>query len=139
VIKVENYTLIHNLLSLTGQFTSQPLDKNNIYVLFNGEIYNFKDFDSNAKCDSEVIIDLYQKYGPEFTSKLDGEYAILILDLNTKRIIFSSDTFRTKPLFYSIDDKSISVSTYTTPILLSNFKRANKVEANTTYISTNQM
>jgi asparagine synthetase B (glutamine-hydrolysing) len=134
LVEVDGYTLVHNLLSLTGEFTIQPLSKNNIHVLFNGEIYNFKDFDSNAKCDSEVIIDLYQKYGPEFTSKLDGEYAILILDLNTKRIIFSADTFRTKPLFYSIEDKAISVSTYTTPILLSNFKKANKVEANTTYI-----
>lgn len=134
VVKVENYTLIHNLLSLTGQFTTQPLVKNNIHLLFNGEIYNFKDFDSNAKCDSDVIIDLYQRYGSEFTSKLDGEFAILILDLNINKIIFSSDTFRTKPLFYSINGKSICVSTYSTPILLSNFKKSNKVEANTTYI-----
>ena len=134
IVEIEGYTLVHNLLSLTGEFTIQPLSKNNVYSLFNGEIYNFKDFNPNAKCDSEVIIDLYQTYGPDFTSKLDGEYAILILDLNNQRIVFSSDTFRTKPLFYSIEGKSICVSTYTSPILLSNFKRANKVEANTTYI-----
>jgi asparagine synthetase B (glutamine-hydrolysing) len=48
--------------------------------------------------------------------------------------VFSADTFRTKPLFYSIEGKSICVSTYTSPILSSNFKRVNKVEANTTYI-----
>lgn len=134
LVEVEGYTLVHNLLSLTGDFTVQPLNKNGVYSLFNGEIYNFKDFDPNAKCDSEVVIDLYQKYGPEFASKLDGEFAILILDLNNKKIVFSSDTFRTKPLFYSIEGKSICVSTYTSPILLSNFKTANKVEANTTYI-----
>lgn len=134
IVEIEGYTLVHNLLSLTGEFTIQPLSKNNVYSLFNGEIYNFKNFNPNAKCDSEVIIDLYQTYGPDFTSKLDGEYAILILDLNNKQIVFSSDTFRTKPLFYSIEGKSICVSTYTSPILLSNFKRANKVEANTTYI-----
>lgn len=134
IVEIEGYTLVHNLLSLTGEFTIQPLNKNNVYSLFNGEIYNFKDFNPSAKCDSEVIIDLYQTYGPDFTSKLDGEYAILILDLNNQRIVFSSDTFRTKPLFYSIEGKSICVSTYTSPILLSNFKRANKVEANTTYI-----
>jgi asparagine synthetase B (glutamine-hydrolysing) len=134
IVEIEGYTLIHNLLSLTGEFTIQPLSKNNVYLLFNGEIYNFKDFNSNAKCDSEVVIDLYQKYGPDFTSKLDGEYAILILDLNNKQIVFSADTFRTKPLFYSIEGKSICVSTYTSPILSSNFKHVNKVEANTTYI-----
>lgn len=134
LIEIDGYTLIHNLLSLTGEFTVQPLVKNNIYVLFNGEIYNFKDFDSNAKCDSEIIIELYQKYGYEFTKKLDGEFAILILDLNNKKIIFSSDTFRTKPLFYSIEGESICISTYTSPIRLSNFKNINKVEANTTYI-----
>ena len=105
LVEVDGYTLVHNLLSLTGNFTIQPLNKNGIYSLFNGEIYNFKDFDTNAKCDSEVIINLYEKYGPEFTSKLDGEFAILILDLNNKKIVFSSDTFRTKPLFYSIEGK----------------------------------
>lgn len=134
LVEINGYTLVHNLLSLTGDFTVQPLSKNNIHLLFTGEIYNFKKFNPDAKCDSEVIIDLYQKYGPEFTSKLDGEFAILILDSENKQVVFSSDTFRTKPLFYSIENKSICVSTYTDPILKSNFKKPNKVEANTTYI-----
>lgn len=133
-IEVGNYVLIHNLLSLTGNFTVQPLVKNNIYLLFNGEIYNYKKIDSNAKCDSEVIIDLYQKYGEDFTKFLDGEYAILLFDTINEKVIFSSDVFRTKPLFYSIEQSKIGISTYSTPLQKSNFNSIKKVEANTTYI-----
>lgn len=134
LLNVNEYTLIHNLLSLTGQFTIQPIIKNSKYLLFNGEIYNYKDFDKNANCDTDIILSLYENYGPEFTKKLDGEFAILILDLLENKIIFSSDVFRTKPLFYSTDNSSICVSTYISPIKLSGFNYIHKVEPNTTYV-----
>lgn len=135
---VDNYTLIHNLLSLTGTFTVQPLYKNEVYLLFNGEIYNYKDIDPDANCDSEVIIDLYNKYGINFANKLDGEFAILILDLRNDTVIFTSDTFRTKPLFYSIEGVNICVSTYTSAIKASGFKNIKMVDANTTYAFNTQ-
>lgn len=134
LLKVNEYTLIHNLLSLTGQFTVQPIVKNSKYLLYNGEIYNYKDFDENANCDTDIILSLYEKYGPEFTKKLDGEFAILILDLINNKIIFTGDVFKTKPLFYSVENDFICVSTYKTPIKLSGFNNINKVEPNTTYV-----
>ncbi len=133
LVQIDDYTLVHNLLSLTGDFTTQPLHKRNVHLLFNGEIYNFRDLDPRAKCDTEVLIDLYEAYGPEFTSRLDGEFAVLVLDLDKHRVVFSSDTFRTKPLFYAIEGRSICVSTYATPIVLSQFGNPRKAEANTTY------
>lgn len=133
IVQVEQYTLIHNLLSLTGEFTIQPIIKNDIYLLFNGEIYNYKELNENAKCDSDIIINLYEQHGVEFTKKLDGEYAIVLLDLKNQKIIFSSDVFRTKPIFYSINGDKIGISTYTDPLKKSKFSDVKKVEANSTY------
>ena len=51
--KYEKVSAVHNLLSLTGEFTSQPIEKENLICLFNGEIYNYKefgDFSSDAHC-----------------------------------------------------------------------------------------
>jgi asparagine synthetase B (glutamine-hydrolysing) len=133
-VTFKDHHYIHNLLSITGTFTTQPLfnDSETIAVLFNGEIYNFKefgDYDNDSKC----IIPLYEKYGREFVKKLDGEYAIVIVDYKSSTILFTSDIFGTKPLFYSIDG-GIGVSTYRSGLTSIGFKNIYKMEANTTIV-----
>ena len=53
---INNHYFVHNLLSITGDFKPQPFVKNNIVVLYNGEIYN-SDFYGNYDSDGECIID----------------------------------------------------------------------------------
>ena len=65
-IEQDNYTFLHNLLSITGEFKEQPFIKNDIICLFNGEIYNYKTF-GNYNSDGECLIDLYMNYGVSFT------------------------------------------------------------------------
>jgi len=103
VVKRDDYVFIHNLLYFCGIQTIQPIIKNNIVVLFNGEIYNYLEF-GNYSCDSECLIDLYQKYSIDFVKYLDGEFAISIFDFNKNCVILSSDTFGTKPLFYGYNN-----------------------------------
>jgi asparagine synthetase B (glutamine-hydrolysing) len=131
-IVLNGHFFLHNLLSITGSFTVQPLssEDGNIVCLFNGEIYNFKDFgdyDNDAKC----IIPLYKKYGKEFIKKLDGEFAIVIVDYSEKIIIVTTDTFGTKPLWLSTID-GFGVSTYKSGLTRSGFSNADKIKANTT-------
>ena len=128
-----NHTFIHNLLSITGAYTPQPLEKDNVFVLFNGEIYNFKDFgkyDNDTKC----IIPLYEKYGPQFTKYLDGEFAITLVDYNKQIIVISSDLFKTKPLFYSIDGLNIGASSYKTPLVKCGHVNIQKANPNETIV-----
>ena len=99
VFEYSEYVFIHNLLYFCGVPTLQPIVKDNIILLFNGEIYNYLEF-GNYSCDSECIIDLYLKYSIDFVKYLDGEFAISIFDFNKNCVILSSDTFGTKPLFY---------------------------------------
>ena len=94
-----NHTFVHNLLSICGTYTPQPIEQDDIVILFNGEIYNYKefgDYDNDTKC----LIPLYKQYGPEFVKKLDGEYAIVIVDYRKNILFITSDLFKTKPLFY---------------------------------------
>ena len=133
-ICLAGYNFIHNLLSLTGDYTEQPIRKNGIVVLFNGEIYNYKELDPSAASDSFSIISAYEKFGPKFVKKLDGEYAIILIDTNKQIILFTSDIFRTKPLFYSIEEGNIGISTFKTPLSKLDFKNIYAVKPNTCYV-----
>jgi asparagine synthase (glutamine-hydrolysing) len=95
---------------LTGQ---QPMSnaKKSIWIIFNGEIYNFielkKDLQADGhtfytKSDTEVIINLYEKYGINGFSKLNGIFAFAIYDKRDRSVILSRDRFGVKPLYYTI-------------------------------------
>ena len=56
------YTFVHNLLSLTGNITNQPIERNGIIAMHNGEIYNYLDIDDKSTSDIFSIISAYEKY-----------------------------------------------------------------------------
>ena len=94
-VKMGGLTFIHNLLSVTGEFTPQPYVDGDIVCLYNGEIYNHK----YARSDGEVLIPLYRERGPLFAIDLDGEFAIALYDFKEGIAVFATDPFGTKPLF----------------------------------------
>ena len=94
-VKRNGFTFVHNLLHITGEFTSQPYTEGNIVCLYNGEIYNHKYYRS----DGENLIPLYKKYGVEFPKYLDGEWAIALYDFSNKLALFATDLFATKPIW----------------------------------------
>ncbi len=96
----------------------QPMLSENeqIIITFNGEIYNFKklrkeleslghSFRSNS--DTEVILKSYQEWGNSTFSKLDGMFAICIVDLTNKKLILARDRVGMKPLFYHQSEKGV--------------------------------
>lgn len=89
------FTFVHNLLSVTGEFTPQPFVDEDIVCLYNGEIYNHK----FTKSDGEVLIPLYKKYKDDFPKHLDGEYAVALYDFKKGKVIFATDPFGSKPLY----------------------------------------
>ena len=128
---ISGYNFIHNLLSITGEFTKQPIVHEDVVCLFNGEIYNYNEF-GDYDNDSKVIIPLYKEHGMEFIKLLDGEFSIVLVDLKKDICIVSSDVFKTKPLWYSLEDDSIGISTYRTPLERLGHDNIKKFKANTT-------
>ncbi len=127
--KKEDFMFVHNLLAITGSVTHQPIEKDDIVICYNGEIYNYKEF-GNYNNDTECIIPLYKEFGIDFVHKLDGEYAIIIADFRKRQLYIITDLFSTKPIFVGTDGK-IGISSYKTPLQKLGFKNIEKVKANT--------
>jgi len=90
------------------QPASDASDK--INMVFNGEIYNYRELrheleQNGIHCrtssESEVIINLYLKYGLEFIGKLNGMFAIAIHDARDNSLHLIRDRIGKKPLWIS--------------------------------------
>lgn len=125
-VEINGITFVHNLLSISGAFTPQPFQLNNIVAMHNGEIYNY----GNLASDGYLLIPTYQKYGAEFSQHFDGEFAVALVDFETNKLIFSTDIFRTKPLWYAINGDEYGISTYRTPLEQLGFADVRAVPAN---------
>jgi asparagine synthetase B (glutamine-hydrolysing) len=95
VVRRDGLTFVHNLLSVTGEFTPQPFTDGDVLCVYNGQIYN----QPFARSDGEVLIPLYRRHGPSFANQLDGEFAIALYDFAQEIAVFATDPFKTKPLF----------------------------------------
>lgn len=134
LVKRGRYSFVHNLLSITGEFTEQPFEQDDVICIFNGEIYNYKTF-GDYKSDGECLIPLYKKYGSSFTTQLDGEFAILLVDFKKDIIIVSTDIFSTKPLYMAVDDdQTFAFASYASPLQRLEFENLYKIPANKTYV-----
>lgn len=133
IVHREHLTFMHNLLSMTGAFRIQPFIQQDIVCLYNGEIYNYREF-GDYTSDGECLIDLYREHGPAFTRRLDGEFAILICDFAARRVIISSDIFRTKPLFYSVADGRLGCSSFHSPLEAAGHRDVQPFPANRTRV-----
>ena len=81
-----------------------------IHMVFNGEIYNYRDLryeleQSGIHCrtssESEVIINLYLKFGLDFIGKLNGMFAIAMHDARDNSLHLIRDRMGKKPLWIS--------------------------------------
>ena len=95
----------------TGKQPIFSADKQ-IVIVFNGEIYNYKqlkkehlgEYDFKTNSDTEVIVALYQKYGTDSFSLLNGMFAFSIYDIKVNKLFIARDFFGEKPLYYALKD-----------------------------------
>ena len=80
-----------------------------IWLVFNGEIYNFRDLRSGLEAkkhifkshtDSEVILHSYEEYGIECVNDFRGMFAFALWDTKRRRLIICRDRIGKKPLYY---------------------------------------
>ena len=112
IFQTNSIMLGHRRLSIIdlSEEADQPMRLDNRYtIVFNGEIYNFKDvkkelagfgiiFRTNS--DTEVILQAYRKWGEDCFRKFNGMWALAIWDEEKKELILSRDRLGKKPLFY---------------------------------------
>ena len=124
----DDYTFVHNILSMTGAFTPQPFERNDVVCLYNGEIYNYHTFGS-YKSDGECLIPLYEQFGETFAQHLDGEFAIVLMDFAKRKLILATDVFATKPLWFAFE-RTVGIASYESSLKRLGFAAPQKMEAN---------
>jgi len=114
----EFVTLGHNRLSIIDldKRSHQPMAdiKKDVYVVFNGEIYNFRElrkilqqyYTFSTQSDTEVLLYAYKKWGNNFVQHLEGMYAVGIYDKPKKKLLLARDYAGIKPLYYYHNNKS---------------------------------
>lgn len=119
----ENIGFAHKRLVIIDEKSgNQPMfnEDHTVVVIFNGEIYNFKQLRSSLEekghffstnSDTEVLLHLYEEKGENLLSDLDGMFAFAIFDMKKKKLFLARDRFGIKPLYYKIEnDKLIFAS-----------------------------
>ena len=104
----------------------QPMfsySKKNI-IVFNGEIYNsdklkkkldVKNLKSHS--DTEILINLYEKYGPSIINELEGMFSFVIYNFSQKKITAARDRFGIKPIYYYKSNEYILFASEIKPII----------------------
>ena len=118
-------TLGHNLLSIVGQVEEgkQPYHYEDCVLVYNGEIYNYKDLSHNPKTDTETLAKGLKKEGWEFLKKCDGMFALAFYNKTTKELILARDTNGTKPLYYGYLKDKLYFSSEIRSLLECGFER----------------
>ena len=102
-----------SIIDLAGGQQPVHNEDRSVWVVFNGEIYNFPDLRRELEsrghrfythCDTEVIVHLYEEMGAECVSKLRGMFAIALYDERRQRLLLARDRLGKKPLYYAFCD-----------------------------------
>ena len=106
--------LAHRRLSIidlsSGQQPMCTAD-GSIYLVYNGEIYNFKELGEQLKsrgysfrthCDTEVILYAWQEWGEDCVNHFRGMFAFALYDRGQETLFLARDRLGIKPLFYSV-------------------------------------
>ena len=99
-----------SIIDLAGGHQPLSNEDGTIWVIFNGEIYNFKELREELKgrghqfrthSDTEVIAHAYEEYKEDCFRHFNGMFAIAIWDEGGNRLVLARDRLGKKPLYYS--------------------------------------
>ena len=109
----EGIGLGHRRLSIIDLSTGdQPLtnEDETVWVVFNGEIYNFLDVRAEletlghrfrTRTDTEIIVHGYEEWGAECVERFRGMFAFAVWDARARRLLLARDRLGVKPLYYA--------------------------------------
>ena len=116
-----NIYLGHKRLSIIdlSEHANQPMKYEELVLVYNGEIYNFKSIRSKlenkgykfqTKSDTEVVLKSFHCWREKCVNEFEGMYAFAILDKKSKKIYLFRDPTGVKPLYYFYDNKNLVFS-----------------------------
>jgi asparagine synthase (glutamine-hydrolysing) len=117
-----------SIIDLTGGHQPMSDAEETVWVVLNGEIYNFKELRAQleacghsfrTRSDTEVIIHGFKEWGPEVLNHLDGMFGVGIWDVKKKRLIVARDAMGIKLIYYRIENGQLTFGSEIRPLLAS--------------------
>jgi asparagine synthase (glutamine-hydrolysing) len=99
-----------SIIDLTGGHQPMCNEDGTVWIVFNGEIYNFQDLRRElearghvfrTRSDTETVIHAYEEWGLAALPKLNGMFGFALWDSHHQELILARDPFGIKPVYYS--------------------------------------
>jgi asparagine synthase (glutamine-hydrolysing) len=100
-----------SIIDLSGGHQPMSDADRSVWVIFNGEIYNFQELRAEleahghtfrTRSDTEVIIHGYKQWGDEVLNRLNGMFGLALWDAQNRRFIVARDPFGIKLVYYRV-------------------------------------
>lgn len=97
---------------------TQPIhnEDRSLWIIYNGETYNYQELRRQLQqkghrfytaTDTEVILHLYEEYGADCLSRMNGQFALAIWDAKERRLFLARDRVGIRPLYYTVLDNTL--------------------------------
>jgi asparagine synthase (glutamine-hydrolysing) len=105
-----------SIIDLEGGHQPMSNEDGTVWIVFNGEIYNFPDLRHElqqrghifrTRSDTEAIVHLYEEHGENCFEKLRGMFAVALWDQRKQQLVLARDRIGIKPLFYGLGKEGI--------------------------------
>jgi asparagine synthase (glutamine-hydrolysing) len=115
-----------SIIDLAGGHQPMSDAEETVWVILNGEIYNFKELRAEledrghrfrTKSDTEVIIHGYKEWGTGVLNRLNGMFGLAIWDAKEKRLVVARDAMGIKLIYYKIENGQLTFGSEIRPIV----------------------
>ncbi len=121
-----------SIIDLAGGHQPMSDPEETVWIVFNGEIYNFKELRAElenkgyrfrTRSDTEVIVHGYKEWGPGVLNRLNGMFGLAIWDALNRRLIVARDAMGIKLVYYRLRDGQLTFGSEIRAVLAADTSR----------------
>ena len=121
-----------SIIDLAGGHQPMSDAAETVWVVFNGEIYNFKPLRQEleahghvfrTRSDTEVIVHGYKQWGTDVLQRLNGMFGLAIWDVRRRRLVLARDSAGIKLVYYRVDGDTLAFGSELRAVLAAQAQR----------------